>query len=220
MSSGFVAHDYQFKVILCGDSDVGKSNILGRFSRDEFNPSSKATLAIEFSTKVILHEGKRLTVHIWDTAGQERFTALTRNYFRGAVGALIVYDITSVESFNSVPRWLSLLRSHAHPATVVCLVGNKIDLEANRKVPTQSGSDFAKAHGLLFHETSACTGVGINLTFHQLIVSIYNAVSQPAGGAQTADVEQEQAPLPAQAANNTTVNITEQADEDSDACGC
>lgn len=103
--------EYLFKIVLIGDSAVGKSNLLSRFARNEFDSNSKATIGVEFQTQVVDIDGKEVKAQIWDTAGQERFRAVTSAYYRGAVGALVVYDITRRSSFNSVKRWLEELTS-------------------------------------------------------------------------------------------------------------
>ncbi|RQM28791.1 hypothetical protein B5M09_008208 [Aphanomyces astaci] len=111
-------YDYLFKVVLIGDSGVGKSNLLSRFTRNEFSLESKSTIGVEFATKSIQAEGKTIKAQIWDTAGQERYRAITSAYYRGAVGALLVYDITKHPTFENVERWLKELRDHADANTV------------------------------------------------------------------------------------------------------
>ena len=126
-------YDYLFKVVLIGDSGVGKSNLLSRFTRNEFNLESKSTIGVEFATKSITAEGKTIKAQIWDTAGQERYRAITSAYYRGAVGALLVYDISKQGTFQNVERWLKELRDHAERNIVVMLVGNKSDLKQVRR---------------------------------------------------------------------------------------
>lgn len=103
--------DYLFKVVLIGDSAVGKSNLLSRFARDQFHPNSKSTIGVEFQTKTLDVQGKVIRAQVWDTAGQERFKAVTAAYYRGAVGALLVYDVSRRQTFDSVGRWLEELHS-------------------------------------------------------------------------------------------------------------
>eukprot|EP00227_Mantoniella_beaufortii_P005489 CAMPEP_0197608396 /NCGR_PEP_ID=MMETSP1326-20131121/48992_1 /TAXON_ID=1155430 /ORGANISM="Genus nov. species nov., Strain RCC2288" /LENGTH=127 /DNA_ID=CAMNT_0043176593 /DNA_START=131 /DNA_END=511 /DNA_ORIENTATION=- len=121
-------HDYLFKIVLIGDTAVGKSNLLSRFTRDEFNLESKTTIGVEFATKTVEIDAKIIKSQIWDTAGQERYRAITSAYYRGAVGALLVYDISNHSTFENVERWLKELRDHADENIVVMLVGNKSDL--------------------------------------------------------------------------------------------
>ncbi len=129
------SYDYLFKIVLVGDSSVGKSNLLLRFTRDEFNSDSRSTIGVEFSTKVTaLADGKIAKAQIWDTAGQERYRSITSAYYRGALGALLVYDMTSRSSFENVEIWLSELKTHADTGTKIILVGNKSDLQEQRAV--------------------------------------------------------------------------------------
>lgn len=128
---------------MIGDSGVGKSNILGRFTRNEFNLDSKSTIGVEFATRTVNVEGKTIKAQIWDTAGQERYRAITSAYYRGAVGALLMYDISKGDSYENVTRWLTELRGHADPQIIVMLVGNKSDLKHLRAVPTDEAKNFA-----------------------------------------------------------------------------
>uniref|UniRef100_A0A3Q3AH10 Ras-related protein Rab-25 n=1 Tax=Kryptolebias marmoratus TaxID=37003 RepID=A0A3Q3AH10_KRYMA len=140
-------YDYLFKVVLIGDSGVGKSNLLSRFTRNEFNLESKSTIGVEFATRSIQVDGKTVKAQIWDTAGQERYRAITSAYYRGAVGALLVYDIAKHLTYENVERWLKELRDHADSNIVIMLVGNKSDLRHLRAVPT----DEARAFAVLFN---------------------------------------------------------------------
>ncbi|KAK9289271.1 hypothetical protein L1049_017747 [Liquidambar formosana] len=134
MSSDDEGEEYLFKVVIIGDSAVGKSNLLSRYARNEFNLHSKATIGVEFQTQSMDIDGKEVKAQIWDTAGQERFRAVTSAYYRGAVGALIVYDISRRTTFESVGRWLDELNSHSDTTVARMLVGNKCDLENIRDV--------------------------------------------------------------------------------------
>ena len=128
---------FLFKVVLIGDSGVGKSNLLSRFTRNEFNLDSKSTIGVEFATRSIQVDNKTIKAQIWDTAGQERYRAITSAYYRGAVGALLVYDISKHQTYENVTRWLKELRDHADTNIVIMLVGNKSDLRHLRAVPTE-----------------------------------------------------------------------------------
>ncbi|CAO2641653.1 Ras-related protein Rab-11B [Lemmus lemmus] len=130
-------------VVLIGDSGVGKSNLLSRFTRNEFNLESKSTIGVEFATRSIQVDGKTIKAQIWDTAGQERYRAITSAYYRGAVGALLVYDIAKHLTYENVERWLKELRDHADSNIVIMLVGNKSDLRHLRAVPTDEARAFA-----------------------------------------------------------------------------
>ena len=130
-------------VVLIGDSGVGKSNLLSRFTRNEFNLDSKSTIGVEFATRSIQVDTKTIKAQIWDTAGQERYRAITSAYYRGAVGALLVYDISKHQTYDNVTRWLKELRDHADANIVIMLVGNKSDLRHLRAVPTEEAKQFA-----------------------------------------------------------------------------
>src|ERR1700756_3136311 len=136
-------YDFLFKVVLIGDSGVGKSNLLSRFTRNEFNLDSKSTIGVEFATRSIQVDTKTIKAQIWDTAGQERYRAITSAYYRGAVGALLVYDISKHQTYDNVTRWLKELRDHADANIVIMLVGNKSDLRHLRAVPTEEAKQFA-----------------------------------------------------------------------------
>lgn len=129
--------------MLIGDSGVGKSNLLSRFTRNEFNLDSKSTIGVEFATRSISVDAKTIKAQIWDTAGQERYRAITSAYYRGAVGALLVYDISKHSTYENVTRWLKELRDHADANIVIMLVGNKSDLRHLRAVPTEEAKQFA-----------------------------------------------------------------------------
>ena len=171
-------YDYLFKVVLIGDSGVGKSNLLSRFTRNEFNLESKTTIGVEFATKSIQVDGKTIKAQIWDTAGQERYRAITSAYYRGAVGALLVYDISKHVTFENVERWLKELRDHAEPNIVVMLVGNKSDLRHRRAVPTEDAMLFAENNNLAFIETSALDATGGEEAFRQILSEIYRLMSR------------------------------------------
>lgn len=171
-------YEYLYKIVLIGDSGVGKSNLLSRFTRDEFNLDSRSTIGVEFATRTLEIDGKRVKAQIWDTAGQERYRAITSAYYRGAVGALIVYDISKTESYESVSRWLKELKEHADANIVIELVGNKSDLDHLRAVPTDEAKNFADENSLLFTEASALNSDNVDLSFHQLLKNIYEMISK------------------------------------------
>nr|XP_043622711.1 ras-related protein RABA5b-like [Erigeron canadensis] len=168
--------EYLFKIVVIGDSAVGKSNLLSRFARDEFDLHSKATIGVEFQTQVMEIDGKEVKAQVWDTAGQERFRAVTSAYYRGAVGALIVYDISRRTTFDSVKRWLDELNTHCDTTTARMLVGNKSDLENIRDVSVDEGKQLAEEEGLFFIETSALDSTNVKEAFQIVIREIYNNV--------------------------------------------
>uniref|UniRef100_A0A671L3Z3 Ras-related protein Rab-25 n=1 Tax=Sinocyclocheilus anshuiensis TaxID=1608454 RepID=A0A671L3Z3_9TELE len=164
-------YDYLFKVVLIGDSGVGKSNLLSRFTRNEFNLESKSTIGVEFATRSIHVEGKNVKAQIWDTAGQERYRAITSAYYRGAVGALLVYDIAKHLTYENAERWLTELQDHADSNIVIMLVGNKSDLRHLRAVPMDEAKAFAEKHGLSFLETSALDSSNVELAFQTILTA-------------------------------------------------
>ncbi|OAE18541.1 hypothetical protein AXG93_2206s1010 [Marchantia polymorpha subsp. ruderalis] len=198
-------YDYLFKVVLIGDSGVGKSNLLSRFTRNEFSLESKSTIGVEFATRSINVDSKLIKAQIWDTAGQERFMsilvvvmlmeyvafvlivhedapfmgyrAITSAYYRGAVGALLVYDITRHVTFENVERWLKELKDHTDSNIVVMLVGNKSDLRHLRAVSTDDGQNFSEKESLFFMETSALESTNVENAFKQILTQIYRVVS-------------------------------------------
>ncbi|KAF8018880.1 hypothetical protein BT93_H3694 [Corymbia citriodora subsp. variegata] len=195
-------YDYLFKIVLIGDSGVGKSNILSRFTRNEFCLESKSTIGVEFATRTLQVEGKTVKAQIWDTAGQERYRAITSAYYRGAVGALLVYDITKRQTFDNVQRWLRELRDHADSNIVIMMAGNKSDLNHLRAVQGDDGQALAEKEGLSFLETSALDATNIEKAFQTILTEIYHIISKKALAAQEAAA----ATLPGQ---GTTINVAD-----------
>lgn len=198
-------YDFLFKVVLIGDSGVGKSNLLSRFTRNQFNLESKSTIGVEFATRSIKVDQKTIKAQIWDTAGQERYRAITSAYYRGAVGALLVYDISKAVTYENVERWLNELRDHADSNIVIMLVGNKSDLRHLRAVTTEQAAALAEKHGLSFIETSALDSTNVELAFQRILTEIYNIV----GGGKVLDKKEQQAI----AEETETVQITPQKEE-------
>uniref|UniRef100_A0A3Q4BUV0 Ras-related protein Rab-25 n=1 Tax=Mola mola TaxID=94237 RepID=A0A3Q4BUV0_MOLML len=161
--------NFVYKVVLIGESGVGKSNLLSRFTKNEFNHDSRTTIGVEFSTRTVQLNQFTVKAQIWDTAGLERYRAITSAYYRGAVGALLVYDISKHLTYESTERWLKELYEHADPHIVVMLVGNKTDLESLRTVPTDEGRAFAEKKGLMFMETSALDSTNVEAAFNEVL---------------------------------------------------
>jgi len=172
-------HDFLYKVVVIGDSGVGKSNLIDRYTKDTFREETKTTIGVEFGHKTIKVDDKIIKAQIWDTAGQERFKALTRGYYRGALGALLVYSILSKQSFENCETWLEELVTHADPGILVMLVGNKTDMEQQREVSTDEAKDFAHQNKLSFIETSAKDSTNVSEAFERLIQEIYKQVNSP-----------------------------------------
>ncbi|CAL9244207.1 P-loop containing nucleoside triphosphate hydrolase [Arabidopsis thaliana x Arabidopsis arenosa] len=195
-------YDYLFKIVLIGDSGVGKSNILSRFTRNEFCLESKSTIGVEFATRTLQVEGKTVKAQIWDTAGQERYRAITSAYYRGAVGALLVYDITKRQTFDNVLRWLRELRDHADSNIVIMMAGNKADLNHLRSVAEEDGQTLAETEGLSFLETSALEATNVEKAFQTVLAEIYHIISKKALAAQEAAAANSAIP-----GQGTTINV-------------
>jgi len=171
-------YDYLFKVVLIGDSGVGKSSLLSRFARDKFNSESKSTFGLEFATRSTVVDGKTIKAQIWDTAGQERYRAIISAYYHCAVGALLVYDISKRLTYENVDRWLRELRDHADQNIVIMLVGNKSDLRHLRSVPTEEAKSFAALNALNCIETSALDSTNVKNVFENILTEIYRIESR------------------------------------------
>ena len=166
-------YDMIFKIVLIGDTSVGKTNILSKYLTDEFDAKSKATVSVEFSVKNFKIENNIVKVQIWDTAGEERYRSITNAYYKGAKGSLLVYDITNKKSFENVEKWISDLKANADEDISMILLGNKTDLEDKRVVTTEEGKNKAEFYNLTFMETSALNGNNIQEAFNELIMDVY-----------------------------------------------
>jgi len=158
-------YDYLFKLVLIGDSGVGKSCLLLRFADDNFTDSYISTIGVDFRFRTINIENKTVKLQIWDTAGQERFRTITSAYYRGADGIIMVYDVTSSESFDHVEEWLSEVDRYANENTSKLLVGNKADLIEEKQVPEDTAQRFAEKLSIPFLETSAKTATNVDAAF-------------------------------------------------------
>ena len=171
-------YDVLFKIILIGDSSVGKTNILSRFIRNEFDENSKSTIGVEFGTKNFNLNDKIIKAQIWDTAGQERYRSITSVYYKGAQGCLLVYDITKKPTFENIDKWISDLKNSGDENLSIILIGNKCDLENERKVTKEEAKEKAQFYKLAFIETSALNGTNIEKAFELLLNDIYIKYSQ------------------------------------------
>eukprot|EP00697_Spironema_sp_BW2_P004508 gnl/Spiro4/16129_TR8670_c0_g1_i1.p1 gnl/Spiro4/16129_TR8670_c0_g1~~gnl/Spiro4/16129_TR8670_c0_g1_i1.p1 ORF type:complete len:220 (+),score=18.18 gnl/Spiro4/16129_TR8670_c0_g1_i1:182-841(+) len=179
MSSPEDDYEFLFKLILAGDTCVGKSQLFSRFTRDEFANWSRPTIGVDlaFATRSMSEaDGATIKAQIWDTAGQERFRAVTNTYYRGALGALVVYDVTNLTSFQHLDRWITELREHAEHGVVLIVVANKIDLYDSRLVSTEMGREYADKQGVMYIETSALEGTGVEQAFRRVLAAIYQNV--------------------------------------------
>ena len=166
-------YEMMFKVVLVGDSSVGKTNIMSKYLKNEFHDDSKATVGVEFGSKQFTVEGHTIKAQIWDTAGQERYKAITSAYYKGAKGAFVVYDITRKQSFDSVDRWINELRATADKKLSIIIIGNKSDLEDQRQVTKEQGEEKAKNNEVAFMETSARSGENLEKAFEQMMNEVY-----------------------------------------------
>ena len=148
-------YDYLFKVLLIGNSGVGKSSLLVRFADDEFTDNFMPTIGVDFKIKTLTVDNKQAKLQIWDTAGQDRFQTITSSYFKGAHGVLVTYDITDRESFSAIYKWMGQVEQHASENIACILVGNKCDLESQRAVSSEDGRELADFYKLKYIETSA-----------------------------------------------------------------
>ena len=166
-------YDFLYKMILIGDSGVGKSNILLKYLKNEFQQNTKATVGVEFGTKTVEIDNKKIKVQIWDTAGQERYRSITSAYYKGAKGAFIVYDITRKGSFENIDKWIEDLKSNGDKNVSIMLIGNKSDLADKREVQTDEGIKKSEESKVAFLETSALNGENVAKAFEQIIEQIY-----------------------------------------------
>lgn len=165
-------YDYMFKILLIGDTNVGKSCLLLRFADDTYTGSFISTIVVDFKIRTIEVDHKIIKLQIWDTAGQERFRTITSSYYRGAHGIIVVYDVTDKESFNHVPEWLNEIDKYACENVNKLLFGNKSDLTAKRVVSTEQGKEFAESQGIEFLETSAKEATNVEQAFLTLATQI------------------------------------------------
>jgi Ras-related protein Rab-11A len=167
------SYELLYKVIIIGDTAVGKSNILSRYVKDEFSSNSKSTVGVELGIKFLKIKNTKTKIQIWDTAGQERYRAITSSYFKGSNGCFIVYDITNEASFNNIENWYEQIQKETSSDLPILLVGNKCDLEDERKVPIEKGKEKAKNLNCAFFETSALKKINIDKIFEELVNNIY-----------------------------------------------
>jgi Ras-related protein Rab-8A len=180
------AYDFLIKLLLIGDSGVGKSCLLLRFSGDEFNSSFITTIGIDFKIKTIELEGKTIKLQIWDTAGQERFRTITTAYYRGAMGILLVYDVTDEQSFQNIRNWIRNIEQHAADNVDKLLVGNKCDMTDDKLVETSVGQALADEYSIDFFETSAKNNINVVECFTSIAKKIKTRLMDNPGAAAPA----------------------------------
>ena len=177
-----------YKVLLLGDTTVGKTCFLLKYTDKTFQEVHMSTIGLDYRLKSMkLKSGKNVKLQIWDTAGQDRFRAITKNYYKSANGIILIYDVTSLVTYENVKSWISQIREEAPPNVVIFIAGNKIDMEEERKVNTEDGKRLADEYGFPFYETSAKEDININETFEDLVESIdkvYSSLETNNGGGQ------------------------------------
>ena len=168
-----MADETVYKVLLLGDTTVGKTCFLMKYTDKTFQDIHMATIGLDYRLKTMkLKSGKDIKLQIWDTAGQDRFRAITKNYYKGSHGIILIYDVTNLQTFENVKNWVSQIREEAANNVVIYIAANKIDMEAERKVSQKEGESLAQELGFPFMETSAKSGININDTFEDLVERI------------------------------------------------
>jgi small GTP-binding protein len=166
--------DKTFNILLLGDSKVGKTSLIMRFSDNVYNPVHITTIGIDFKIKTVtLSNGKQIKLKIWDTAGQERFRTLTNNYFKNAHGIIIAYDCTEKKSYEGIKAWVEQIKNNGKTSIPALILGNKCDLEEDKVVQEKDGKDIAKTYGMDFFETSSKTGYNVQESFLHLVEKVY-----------------------------------------------
>ena len=176
VNSSDIKEDYKLKVVVVGDSGVGKTNLIKRFIQNTFTENSKATVGVEFISKSYKINDQVFKIEIWDTAGQERYKSITAAYYKGAKGALIVYDTTQKESFENIDKWMREIKEKSSKDMKLMIIGNKTDLKDERAVPTEEALEKAKDLEAPLMETSALDGNNVKEAFYDLLKEMYREI--------------------------------------------
>ena len=171
-------YDILLKLVMIGDSGVGKTNILSRYINNEFSLTSKATVGVEFCSTIVKKNGKLIKLQIWDTAGQERYKSITSAYYKGSKGAFVVYDISRKNTFDNVDKWINELKNNGSEDVFIILVGNKSDLKDQREISEEEVKKKAELYNVAFCETSDLEGKNIEYAFENLINEITKKVEK------------------------------------------
>lgn len=204
-------YDLLYKIIIVGDTCVGKSNILSRYIKNVFREDSKSTVGVELGNKLLKVKGTNTKLQIWDTAGQERYRSITSSYYKGSHGCFIVYDITNEPSFESVEKWFEQVQKEGSKDVSIILVGNKCDLENERKVPKEKGEEKAKQLNIPFFETSALSNIKIEDIFTVIAENIYERT----GGVKNEDDDDD---IEIINENEKPVNLAHQQPQEKKSC--
>ena len=178
MNTPGINYDYLLKYIIIGDAAVGKSNLLLRFSQDDFKEEYQLTIGVEFGAKNITLNNKIFRLQIWDTAGQENYRSITRAYYKNSVCSILVYDISNRDSFEHISSWIEDCKAQSPKTVFMVLVGNKSDLTDRRKVSLEEGKELAKNNNMMFFETSAKTGDNVVKIFEESAKVIQNKINE------------------------------------------
>ncbi len=176
VDSSDIKEDYKLKVVIVGDSGVGKTNLIKRFVTNSFNQNSKATVGVEFLSKSYRINDQVFKIEMWDTAGQERYKSITAAYYKGAKGALIVYDITQKTTFENISKWMTEIKEKSSKDMKVMIIGNKTDLKDERQVTTEEASLKAQDLGAPIMETSALDASNVKEAFYDLMKEMYKEI--------------------------------------------
>ena len=177
--------EFIYKILLLGDSSVGKTCFLMRYTDNTFQDIHMSTIGLDYKLKnVQLENGKMVKIQVWDTAGQDRFRSITKNYYKGAHGIILIYDVTEQKSFDNVKNWMAQIKEEVSERVSIVLVGNKIDDEDNRKISTEQGESMAKDYEIIFFECSAKTGQNIDEIFNNLVKKVVENFSKSSDSGQ------------------------------------
>ena len=191
ITDGNVKDDFKLKIVVVGDSGVGKTNLIRRFIQDDFQSNSKATVGVEFFSKSFKINDNVFKIEIWDTAGQERYKSITAAYYKGAKGGLVVYDVTSKTSFDNVDNWVSEIKEKASTDMRTMMIGNKIDLKDERAVSTEEALEKAKLLELPLMEASALDSTNVKQAFYDLLKEMYTEVKKTIDVVEQAEKQNE-----------------------------
>ncbi|XP_051570210.1 ras-related protein Rab-3D-like [Myxocyprinus asiaticus] len=200
--------DYMFKLLIIGNSSVGKTSFLFRYADDSFTSAFVSTVGIDFKVKTVFRNNKRIKLQIWDTAGQERYRTITTAYYRGAMGFLLMYDITNQDSFNAVQDWATQIKTYSWDNAQVILVGNKCDLEDERLIPTENSQSLADELGFQCFEASAKDNINVKQVFERLVDVICEKMNESMDG--------DGGPL----SNHKDSSVQDKSPEEHSGCGC
>ncbi|CAD8204967.1 unnamed protein product [Paramecium pentaurelia] len=169
MSEKQYEFDYNITILLVGEVESGKTTLLIKYTEQEFQLNKLTTIGIDYKSKIVDYQGKRIKIQLWDTAGQERFKTISKNYYRGAHAIFFIYDITNMDSFNRIQQWINEIEQNLPSDIIKVLIGNKCDLNNNRQVCYGYGKEFAALQGLKFFESSALENINIQEPINYVI---------------------------------------------------